>query len=172
MPIESLRRAIQLNPEFYTAHFNLGEILVERAELALDRKEDPSAFVGEAARLLDLSIAAWPDWPAPYFLQVRGQTILARWRLDRNEDPSAALAEGRERVETALNLAPDPRGMLLASELHLVEAEWKLTRNRPEDESLARARNLLRRAEEVNADLPESSEVARELERIEALTRR
>lgn len=151
---EALYQAIELNPEFYVTPFNLGQLLIERAELELSAGEDPTASVREAHRLLAPVLSAWSDHASVRLTQARGDSLLARWARAKGGDPRSALAAAKESADRGAAISSsDPENLVHAARIHLLDARWRQDWGDPSEPAISQALDLLDRALSTNPRL-------------------
>ena len=145
--IAAFERAIELDPAFVTSHYNLGDLLVERAAIELDSGRDPTGALDRAGPLLAKAVEAWPDWAPTFFRQARAAVLAAQWALDTKADPGPLLDRAGERAALGLELGgADARGYVVAAGVELLEARWQVSRGLSPEPALVRAESSLREA--------------------------
>ena len=125
-------RALAINPEYVVAQFNLAQLLLERGEMELMHKQDPTASVATARPLLKIVLEAWPDFAPTYLMRAQGESLLARWALALGDNPSEELAAAKDWADRGAAIrGSDPEIFVDAARVYLISARWRLDQEQP-----------------------------------------
>jgi len=165
--IDTLRRAEELAPDLYTAHYSEGLILVRMARYAAANGERPDENLEQARDAYRRAVEANPDFAISLYGLGNATLILAEARIERGESADDLVAESISVQDEALRIDPDsPWALGGLAEALVVYAE--LTAARGEDPS-----STLRRIDKILTGLigahPETGTIENIEKRVEAL---
>jgi serine/threonine-protein kinase len=152
--VESLRRALTLHPNHYTAANNLGLARLEGGLAEMEIGRDPLPALGESVQALERVIELAPSFAALDNLGV-ALWARARWEASRGIDPRPSLEQGRHALRRALEINPTDWAALNNLGLLAIEGgEWLLARGERADAVAADAVTQIRKSLEVKQDNP------------------